>query len=105
MPFMNLYITQKGALYSADCAKCGATVYSHEWVHDDHNERRDAMQAGTCACDNCSAGRVNPETFFQHPRKHYAGRYSADGYLDCTEWNYSTNRRDLARMLRSMFGE
>ena len=103
MSFMNLRIYKKGALYSADCSRCGCTNFTHEWVHDDHNDRRDAMQAGTLRCADCSV-TVDPDTFMQL-RRSYAGRYSADGYMDCTDWSYSPNVRTLRRDLIDMYGE
>ena len=45
--FMQLEVTQKGALYCADCARCGRTVYSHEWAEWNFNELRDALSNGT----------------------------------------------------------
>ena len=95
MAHMKMQIFKKGALYSADCAKCGATNYTHEWAHADHNERRDAMQAGTLGCDECGHA-VNPETFTECGRQ-YAGWYSAPGYLDCTYLHYGRNLRELSR--------
>lgn len=103
MAFMELEITAKGATYSADCAKCGATMLTHEWVNDDHNERRDAMEAGTLRCDQCG-GNANADSFHAHGRE-YAGRYSAPGYMDCTDWSFDRNKRRLERKLRSMYGE
>jgi hypothetical protein len=103
MSFMEMQIYRKGALYSANCAKCGSTNFTHEWFHMDHNERRDAMQAGTLCCDDCG-GAVNPETF-QECRRSYAGWYSAPGYMDCTTVNYDTNKRRLITILRDMYGE
>ncbi len=100
--FMQLQIIQKGAYYTADCAKCGQTMHAHEWASDDPNGMRDAMQAGTLRCTECP-GRANPETFHEHKR-HYAGRYSAPGYMDCTDWSYGTNKRLLARELRQLYG-
>jgi len=102
MAFMELQIHRKGALYSAECRKCGTTHYTHEWTTDDHCERRDAMQAGTLRCDECP-GTVDPETFTEHKRS-YAGRYSAPGYLDCTDWEYGPNKRKLATHLRELYG-
>jgi NAD-dependent SIR2 family protein deacetylase len=102
--FMRIFIYQKGALYTVECAKCGATLYTHEWTNDDHNNRRDAMQDGTLCCDDCG-GNADPETFSQMPGKYYAGRYSAPGFLDCTEWSYGRNKRALAKELRDMYGE
>lgn len=102
MPFMQLQIFRKGATYTADCAKCGTTLYSHEWFHVDHNERRDAMRDGTLQCDHCSTGRADPETF-QELRPHYAGWYSAPGFMDCTEPMFDTNRRRLERDLRDIY--
>jgi len=105
MSFMNLYHTPKGALYSADCAKCGATIYAHEWASADPNEERDALKAGTLACPHCCIGRADPATFHAYGRRHYAARYSADGYMDCTDWNYGTNLRELLRETRDMYGD
>lgn len=33
------------------------------------------------------------------------GRYSAPGYLDCTSWEYDTNRRRLERTLRDLYSD
>jgi hypothetical protein len=100
---MQLFIYRKGALYACDCSRCGLTNYTHEWVNSDHNERRDAMQEGTACCDECGHA-LNPETFIDCGRQ-YAGRYSAPGYMDCTDWSYSKNKRALARELRDMYGD
>jgi NAD-dependent SIR2 family protein deacetylase len=104
MAFMEQQITRKGALYTCDCAKCGNTMYTHEWSTWDHNERRDAMKAGTLRCDDCG-GKADPETFYKSPRPHYAGRYSAPGYMDCTEWEYDTNKHRLKATLRELYGD
>jgi hypothetical protein len=100
---MQLEMTQKGATYSCDCAKCGCTLFAHEWADIDNNERRDAMQAGTLHCDHCS-GLADPETFASLGRQ-YAARYSASGYLDCTDWHFGANKRTLAREVRDMYGD
>lgn len=102
MAFMEIDLTSKGVTYSCECAKCGATLYTHEWADYDHNERRDAMAAGTLRCDQCS-GRVDPETF-AYAGKLYAARYSASGYLDCTDWSYDSNKRRLEREVRQLYG-
>jgi len=104
MAFMELEVTQKGATYSCECDKCGMTLYTHEFAYIDHNERRDAMASGTLHCDECCVGRANPETF-RYEGKMYAGRYSADGYLDCTPWMYGKNYRELVRELRELYGD
>lgn len=103
MPRMEMQIFKKGALYTAECAKCGSTAYSHEWAHADHNDRRDAMHAGTLRCDVCSVGTVDPKTVTDCGRQ-YAGWYSMPGYLDCTELHYSKNLRELRRELRAAYG-
>ena len=100
---MQLQITKKGALYTAECSRCSATMYTHEWATWEHNERRDAMEAGTLRCEECG-GTANPETFGLMPGRYYAARYSMPGYLDCTEWDYGRNRRALVRQLRDMYG-
>jgi NAD-dependent SIR2 family protein deacetylase len=104
MSFMQMFIYRKGALYSADCRKCGMTNYTHEWVRDDHNERRDALENGTARCDECG-GPIDATTFYKAPRPMYAGRYSAPGYLDCTDWSYDANKRRLEKELRDMYGD
>jgi hypothetical protein len=98
---MQLQITQKGRLYVCDCSKCGQTLFSHEWATWDNNNTRDAMQDGTMPCSDCS-GRADPETFHDCGMQ-YAGRYSAPGYLDCTEWNFDTNKARLIKTLRDMY--
>jgi hypothetical protein len=104
MSFMELQVTPKGALYSADCGKCCATIYVHEWATWDCNAERDALRDGTLECPHCN-GKADPDTFTSYGRKHYAARYSAPGYMDCTDWSYGTNRRALIREVRDMYGE
>lgn len=102
MSFMTMHIYKKGALYCADCAKCGSTMYSHEWASGYNNDDRDALQDGRARCPECG-GNADPETFTDCGRQ-YAGRYSADGYLDSTDFCYSPNLRTLKRQLRGMYG-
>jgi len=103
MSFMQMRIYNKGATYCADCAKCGTTHYVHEWTTDNFNDDRDAMQSGAGRCPDCG-GKFSADTFMACGRQ-YAGRYSANGYMDCTGWSYSRNKRTLARELRDMYGE
>jgi ribosomal protein S27AE len=100
---MDLYIYQKGQLSAADCSKCGMTHYIHEWITDDFNNDRDAMQSGKGRCPECG-GTFDADTF-RDCGKQYAGRYSANGYMDCTDWEYDPNKRRLARALREMYGD
>ena len=100
---MQFEITSKGALYCADCARCGATVFTHEWADFDHNERRDMMQDGSLACDECGRA-VDPETFTDCGRQ-YAARFHMPGFLDCTEWHYGKNKRDLKSEVCEMYGD
>lgn len=101
MSFMQIQTTKKGALYCADCAKCGATMYSHEWASWNNNDDRDALQDGSARCQECG-GNADPETFTDCG-KQYACRYSAPGYMDCTDWNFGKNRRLLEREVRQMY--
>ena len=103
MSFMKLETTKKGALYCADCAKCGTTMYSHEWASWSNNDDRDALQDGTAQCPDCG-GNADPETFMDCGRQ-YASRYSAPGYMDCTDWSFGKNLRKLEREVRDMYGE
>ena len=103
MAFMEIEMVGKGATYCCECGKCGATLYTHEWAYMDHNERRDAMEAGTLVCDHCF-GRADAATFAKL-RDQYAARYSADGYLDCTDWEFDTSKRRLERTVRDLYGD
>ncbi len=103
MAFMEMRIYKKGALYAADCEKCGRTNYTHEWITDDHNERRDAMQEGTARCEECG-GAIDADSFVECGQQ-YAGRYSADGYMDCTDWHFDTNKKRLEKELRDCYGD
>ena len=104
MSSMQLQVLRKGAVYTCECAKCGATLYTHEWAHYDHNDRRDAMQAGTLPCDECFSGHADPGTFGPM-RDMYAARLTMPGYLDSTEWTFGTNLRALVRTMKEMYGE
>lgn len=104
MSHMQIQLLKKGALYSADCAKCGCTMYSHEWSTWDNNEMRDAMQAGTARCPQCCTGVADADTFMECGRQ-YACRYSAPGYMDCTDWSFGKNKRALLREVREMYGD
>jgi hypothetical protein len=99
--FMELELLPKGATYFCDCAKCGTSLWTHEWINEDHNERRDAMAAGTLRCDECT-GHADPATFL-NGGKQYAARMSAPGYLDCTDWEFDTNKRRLMSAVRGGF--
>ena len=100
---MEMQIFKKGHLYSADCSKCGATQFSHEWLHYDNNDRRDAMKNGTLRCNDCN-GIVDAKTFIDCGRQ-YAGWYSMPGYLDCTDVSFGKNLRQLKTELREMYGD
>ena len=96
-------ITQKGALYTCGCERCGVNLFTHEWADFDHNERRDAMEAGTLRCDHC-LGRADPQTFWRLADGH-AARLSMPGYLDCTEWIYGGDPAELLDELTEMYGD
>lgn len=51
-------------------------------------------------CENRSAWELDG------PREGYCGRYSAPGYMDCTEWcGPFDSREDAIREAREMYGE
>jgi DNA-directed RNA polymerase subunit RPC12/RpoP len=102
--FMQPFLYRKGQTYCADCARCGTTHTIHEWITDAFNDERDAMQNGTLRCPECGVGTMDADTFTDCG-KQYAGRYSAPGYMDCTDWNFDTNKRRLERTLRDLYGD
>jgi hypothetical protein len=95
---MILETIKKGTIYSADCQKCGVTNFWHEWLSDVSSEDFTKTQ-----CEHCY-GVIGGEPF-KHPRKEYACRYTEPGYLDCTPWEYDSNRRRLEKMVRDIYGE
>lgn len=99
--FLQPYITRKGTLVSADCPHCWTLVSCHEWATDNFNEIRDALEAGKAICPECG-NHTDTASYVDHGRKYYAGRLSADGYLDCTDWEYDTNLRRLKKTLRDL---
>ena len=100
MAFMEFQIIRKGRLASCDCAKCGQTNYWHEWVHDGQAE-----DLKTSRCQECG-GEMDADTFWEsRSRNYYAARFSAPGYMDCTEWDYGKNARKLEREVKDMYGE
>lgn len=100
MPHMELETTAKGVTYSVECTNCGGTFFTHEWAHSDHNERRMSMHDGSLRCEYCCVGHADPTTF-RREKDQYAARLSAPGYLDCTDWEFGTNRRELERQVRN----
>lgn len=98
MSFMEIETIRKGTVYEADCQKCGCTNFWHEWVHGGQGS-----ELAEYPCDQCGH-KIGNEPI-KHPRKEYACRYSAPGYLDCTDWNYGTNRRILENDTRAMYGD
>lgn len=91
-------ITPKGALYAVECWRCGGVLYAHEWAHGDFNERRDLMEKGKLACDECYIGTADKRTFQKRPRKHYAVRCETHN----VDWLFGPNKRGLVRLLGEM---
>lgn len=99
MSFMQLQTYKKGRLASCECGRCGATNYWHEWASDGQAED---LKAGRC--NECGRA-LDPESYWEsRSRNWYAGRYSAPGYMDCTDYSYGKNKRALARELRDLYG-
>ncbi len=105
MSFLKIEVTQKGTLVIAECGRCGYFIDAHEVASWDFDQARDAMQDGTARCPECAIGKADATTFRDLGRQWYAGRYSVNGYLDCTDWNYGKNLRKLERELRDMYGD
>jgi hypothetical protein len=100
--FMVLEMTRKGAHYTAECNRCSATMHVHEFATWDNNNERDGLEDGSLTCPECMNGKADPETFRQE-RNCYAARFSAPGFMDCTEWTFGTNKRTLEREVRDLY--
>jgi len=98
--FMQLFIYEKAPLYSANCDNCGATIFAHPHTGTFEAE----LRAGKAPCSECTIGHASPETVSYEGRQ-YAGRYSAPGYLDCTDWYYGTDADALEAELRELYGD
>jgi hypothetical protein len=98
--FMQMQIIRKGYHATIECEKCGTTNHWHEWISD--GSSADMVDH---ACDECG-GNMDPDTLWVSPKQTwYAGRYSAPGYMDCTEWMFDTNMRRLEKELRVLYGD
>ena len=100
MSFMEMYIYDKAPTYTADCDTCGATI----WAHPDTGVSVAELRSGHAECPQCASGHANPDTV-TFAGTLYAGRYSANGYMDCTDWHYGSNLRELKKELRDIYGE
>lgn len=96
---MQLFIYQKAPTFTADCAGCGATIYAHP----DTGETEESLRDGSAHCDQC-CDYADPDTVSAAGML-YAGRYSAPGYMDCTDWHYGSNLRELETELRDLYGD
>jgi hypothetical protein len=100
MAFMELQTYRKGRLATCECSHCGTTHYWHEWTSD--GQADDLKES---CCNECGRA-LDPETYWESPsRNWYACRYSAPGYMDCTDYSYGTNRRKLEREVSDMYGD
>lgn len=100
MAFMELQVMQRGRLASVECSKCGIDIFWHEMVNEGQAE-----DLKSARCPDCG-GKTDPETLWvSRSRNWYAGRYSAPGYLDCTDWHYSKNERKLIKELKDAYDE
>jgi hypothetical protein len=95
MSFMEMQILSKAETVTFDCAKCGHTKYFHP---ETMPFALDEMK-----CSQCVSGDFDVTTRTS-VGKMYAGRYSAAGYMDCTDWSYNANLRKLEKELRDMYG-
>lgn len=100
MSFMQLFIYDKAPTFIAECEACGATLYAHPDTGLGYAD----LRSGAAQCDQCVSGHADPETV-RYAGKLYAGRYSANGYMDCADWYYGSNLRELKKALRDMYGE
>ena len=81
------------------------SVASPDWDAPDLDEIRAAI--GTekrIFLGDLGACEIHSVTYLS-AKTTWWGRYSAPGYLDCTDWNHDTSRRRLERDLRAMYGD
>lgn len=94
---MELELIRKGTLASCECEKCGCTNYWHEWI-----DCGGADDLPNSRCTECG-GKMDKETYWEG-KGWYAARYSAPGYLDCTDWHYGRNKRKLVAEVDELYG-
>jgi hypothetical protein len=104
MSFMQAVVYDKAPLYSADCARCGSTLYWHPYTSVGPLSDFKAATGEDARCSQCVAGTIDPETT-REMGEFYAGRYSAPGYLDCTDWSYGEDADALRAELNDLYGD
>lgn len=95
MSFMSAEI-HKGQYYSVECNR-GETWIVPEFVSGKVKRAGDLQPYVQGKIDNPHE-KISLQTG-------YVGRYSASGYMDCTEWTADTNKRRLEKTLREMYGD
>lgn len=87
------------------CSVCGLpdddVEPNVEYALDDEETSAEQKAWARSVRDYCEG---TPTAFTYRPNVWY-GRYSAPGYMDCTDYSWSNNRRELERELRSMYGD
>jgi hypothetical protein len=101
MSFMKPVIYNAGILLSGECAICGATNWAHQHAQP---ESYHMIESGNLECDQCASGHVDQETIMNHGIQ-FAGRYSANGYMDCTDWHYNVDEAALVLELKDAYGD
>lgn len=94
--FMELEIV-KGDGWIADID--GASVVLYDWDAPAIDRLR--TQIGEKMMLEEQFGTLNSVEYVRG----YFGRYSAPGYLDCTDWMYDTNKRRLEKDMRAMYDD
>ena len=64
----------------------------------------DVLSGDPCGADLATLSQYQPENVDGKPARArmvrgYFGRLSAPGYLDCTDWEFATSKREINRML------
>lgn len=82
-------------LVPADVASC--SVEPGQTLTEDDDGFSAALRA---LADYCESGATEIEC-----RVLFYGRYSAPGYMDCTDWHWADTEAELLEVLHDMYGD
>ena len=100
MAFMKLETMPAGTLYELDCPHCLTSNYWHEWIDEGQGS-----ELHTEVCTECGRPMKADEEDVTRSENMFACRFSAPGYMDCTDWSYGPDRAELEAEVNDMYGD
>ena len=100
MAFMKLEVTAAAPTRHVDCPRCCTTIYEHA-----PSSEVSFGEDGGFECPQCGHQvEVDPTDIITEDKPQYAARYSAPGYMDCTDWWYGKDLEKLKAEVDEAYG-